>query len=154
VRRPLVLVAVVAWVVSFALPSIDMAGRGVAPGFIAAIYALFTAPTVGRLVEAGRIGGTDLPFALLMATYFPVLSLANILVPLSVVPRFDLARLHLVAAILASGVPLVPWAELWRVLDLAAGERVRLDVGYAVWLLSLWLLVLAPVIERRTKPAG
>ena len=66
-RRPLVLFAVVAWAVSFALPTIDMAGRGVAPGFIAAIYGLFTAPTVGRFIEAGRIGGTDLPFALLMA---------------------------------------------------------------------------------------
>jgi hypothetical protein len=154
VRRPLALFAAVAWVVSFALPSIDMAGRGVAPGFIAAIYALFTAPTVGRLVEAGGIGGTDLPFALLMAAYFPILSVANILVPLSLVPRLGLGRLHLGAAILASGVPLVPWTALWRVLDLAAGERVRLDIGYAVWLLSFWLLVLAPLIERRTKPAG
>jgi hypothetical protein len=149
-----VLIAVVAWLVSFALPTIDMAGRGVAPGFIAAVYALFTAPTVGRLIEAGHIGGADLPFALLMAAYFPILSVANILVPLSVVPRIDLARLQLVAAVLASGVPLVPWAELWRVLELASGERVRLDIGYAVWLLSFWILVVAPVIERRTKPAG
>ena len=145
------MLAVVAWVVSFALPTIDMAGRGVAPGFIAAIYALFTAPTVGRLIEAGRIGGTDLPFALLMAAYFPILSIANILVPLSLVPRVDLARLQLTAAILASGVPLVPWSELWRVLELASGERVRLDIGYAVWLLSFWLLVLAPLIERRVR---
>lgn len=145
------LFAVVAWVVSFALPTIDMAGRGVAPGFIAAIYALFTAPTVGRLVEAGQIAGADLPFALLMAAYFPILSVANILVPLSLGPRLDLGRLHLGAAILASGVPLVPWAELWRLLDLASGERVRLDVGYAVWLLSFWLLVIAPVIERRVR---
>ena len=145
------MLAVVAWVVSFALPTIDMAGRGVAPGFIAAIYALFTAPTVGRLIEAGRIGGTDLPFALLMAAYFPILSIANILVPLSLVPRLDLARLQLTAAILASGVPLVPWSELWRVLELASGERVRLDIGYAVWLLSFWLLVLAPLIERRVR---
>lgn len=148
------LFTVVAWAVSFALPTIDMAGRGVAPGFIAAIYALFTAPTVGRLIEAGRIGGTDLPFALLMAAYFPILSVANIVVPLSVVPRLDLGRLHAGTAILASGVPLVPSTELWRILDLASGERVRLDVGYALWVVSFWLLVLAPVIERRIKPAG
>ena len=38
--RPLVLLAIAAWLVSFALPTIDMGGRGIAPGFIAAFYAL------------------------------------------------------------------------------------------------------------------
>ena len=141
-RRPLVWLAVAVWLVSFALPTIDMAGRGDAPGVVAALYALWVAPTIGVLLDAGSVRGPDLPFALLMATYFPVLAIANLIVPLSL-SRFNLGRLRLAVAILASGVPLVPWSDLWRVLELTSGERVRLEVGYFVWLLSLWLLAIA-----------
>ena len=147
------LLALAVWLVSFALPTIDMAGRGVAPGFIAAIYALYTAPVVGQLIAAGSIRGADLPFALLMAAYFPLLSIANVVVPLSLATRPDLGRLPMAVAILASGVPLVPWPELWRILELASGERVHLDIGYGVWLLSFWLVAVAPLIERRPKLA-
>jgi hypothetical protein len=143
VRRPLALLAVAAWVVSFALPTIDMAGRGDAHGVVAALYALWVAPTVGILIDGRSIRGPDLPFALLMATYFPALAIANLVVPLSLVPHFGLARARVVVAILASGVPRVPWPDLWRVLELTFGERVRLEVGYFVWLLSFWLLVIA-----------
>jgi hypothetical protein len=125
VKRPLELLAVLSWLVSFALPTIDMAGRGVAPGFIAAFYALFIAPTVGRLIESGSISGPDVPFALLMATYFPLLAVANLIVPLLLARRLELGRLRLAVAILASAVPHVPWPELWRILGLASGERVR-----------------------------
>ena len=107
------LLAVALWLVSFALPTIDMAGRGVAPGFLAAFYALFLAPTVGRLIDGGSIGGADLPFALLMATYFPLLAIANIVVPLSLARRLDLGVLRIVSAVLATGVMLVPFRELW-----------------------------------------
>jgi hypothetical protein len=144
-----VLLAVALWLVSFALPTIDMAGRGVAPGFLAAFYALFLAPTVGRLIDGGSIGGADLPFALLMATYFPLLAIANIVVPLSLARRLDVGVLRIVTAVLATGVMLVPFRELWPVLDLAFGERVRLDIGYYVWLLSFWLLVLVIDVGRR-----
>lgn len=150
-KRALLLFALAAWLVSFALPTIDMAGRGIAPGFIAAIYALYTGPVVAQLAAAGSVQDADLPFALLMAIYFPILSIANVIVPLSLAPRLDLGRLRLAIAMLASGVPLVPWRELWRILELASGERVHLDVGYAVWLLALWLVALAPAIERRLK---
>jgi len=154
VRRPLILVAVAVWLASFALPTIDTAGRGDAPGVVAALYALWVAPTVGILIDAGSIRGRDLPFALLMATYFPVLAIANLVVPLSLVPRFDLGRVRLVVAILATGVPLVPWPDLWGVLELASGERVRLEIGYFVWLLSFWLLVLASARVRRLESSG
>jgi len=85
---------------------------------------------------------------------FPILAAANVLVPLSLVRRLDLGRLLLAVATLASGVPIFPWADLWRILDLASGERVRLDIGYGVWLLAFWLLVLAQVIERRASLPG
>jgi hypothetical protein len=147
--RRIVLLAVAVWLASFALPTIDMGGRGVDPGFIAALYALWVAPTVGLLIDVGSIHGPDLPFALLMAAYFPTLAVANLIAPLSLVPRLDLGRLRLVVAILASGVPLVPWPELWRILELARGERVHLEIGYFLWLASFWLLVAASVVSRR-----
>jgi hypothetical protein len=149
VKRALTLLAVAVWLASFALPTIDMGGRGVAPGFIAAYYAVWTAPTVGSMLSAGRIETADVPFALLMATYFPLLAFANVLVPLSLARRLDLGVLRIVTAVLATGVMLVPFRELWRVLDLALGERVRLDVGYYAWLLSFWLLVLVIDVGRR-----
>lgn len=148
-KRALVLLAIAVWLVSFALPTIDMGGRGVAPGFIAAYYALWIAPTVGSMLSAGRIDAIDVPFALLMATYFPLLAFANVVVPLSLTRRLDLGRIRVATAVLATGVMLVPFHELWRVLDLALGERVRLDVGYYAWLLSYWLLVLVIDVGRR-----
>ena len=150
-KRALPLLAVAVWLASFALPTIDMGGRGVAPGFIAAYYAVWIAPTVGSMLSAGRIDTADVPFALLMATFFPLLAFANVVVPLSLARHLHLSRIRVVTAVLATGVLLVPFRELWRVLDLALGERVRLDIGYVAWLLSFWLLVVAALLERQSR---
>lgn len=140
---------------SFALPTIDMGGRsGAAPGIAAAYYALWVAPTVGLLLRAGAVHAGDIPFAFLMAAYYPTLALANLVVPLSLARRIHLGRSLVAIALLATGVPLTPWPQLWRVLELADGERVRLEIGYVVWLASLWLAALVsarrPRVEVRT----
>lgn len=149
-RAP-VLLAGALWLVSFALPTIDMGGdKGVAPGVLAAYFALWVAPTVGLLLSTGAVHAGDIPFALLMAAYYPTLAVGNLVVPLSLPRRIDLGQLPLAIAVLATAVPLTPWPQLWRVLELASGERVRLDVGYVVWLASLWLVALAPFAFGRT----
>jgi hypothetical protein len=44
----------------------------------------------------------------------------------------------MVTVVLATGVTLIPFRALWRVLDLALGERVGLDIGYNAWLVCFW----------------
>ena len=153
-RAPL-LVAAAVWLVSFALPTIDMGGSmSVAPGVLAAYFAFFVAPTVGLLLSTGAVHAADVPFALLIAAYYPTLAIGNLVVPLSLPRRIDLGRLPLAIALLAAAVPLTPWPQLWRVLELASGERVRLHIGYVVWLASLWLVALIPYVFRRTAAAS
>jgi hypothetical protein len=143
------LVALGAWIVSFALPTIEMGGRGgPVPGVLAAYFAAMVAPVMYTLARAGQIAGVEVPFAIAMSLYFPLLALANVLVPLAFARRQRPPRpVHYSAAALATLVILVPWAMLWETLELASGDRVGLRIGYFVWAMSFWLVA----VSTRTR---
>ena len=128
------------WLVSFALPTIEMGGRGgPVPGVLAAFFAAMVAPVMYTLARAGAIA--DLPFAIAMSLYFPLLSLANMLVPFSFARRRGLpGPVYVIAALLATLVIFVPWPRLWETLELASGDRVGVRIGYFVWAISFWLV--------------
>ena len=146
--RLLRLFALVIWIASFALPTIDMGGgNGAAPGVLAAYFAAVLPLFMFALARAGGPAAGALPFAIVVSLYFPVLAVANLLVPLAFARRARVRgwvrRALPFAAVLATGVVLVPWPLLWTTLELASGERVRLEAGYVLWLVSFWLMTLA-----------
>jgi hypothetical protein len=142
--------------VSFALPTIEMGGRGgPVPGVLAAFFAAMVAPVVYTLARAGAIAGAELPFAVAMSFYFPLLSLANLLVPLAFARRRRPSpRVYFIAAALATLVILVPFAPLWDTLDLANGDLVGVRIGYYVWAISFWLAAVATRTRGVTGERG
>src|SRR3989442_8028318 len=149
------LVAVVVWLSSFALPTIYFGGRGVAPGIGAFLLSFYVGPVAFVIGSAGGLAPQDLAAAAFYTVYFLWLGLQNLLVPVALAIRPARRRSVAAAAgLAAASVALVPFAELFRILELAEGERVRLEVGHLVWTLSFWLVAVAAQVERRVTVAG
>src|SRR2546425_6469196 len=150
------LVAVVVWLSSFALPTIFFGGRGVAPGIGAFLLSFYVGPVAFVIGSAGGLAPQDLAAAAFYTVYFLCLGLQNLLVPVALAIRPPRRRSVAAAAagLAAASVALVPFADLFRILELAEGERVRLEVGHLVWTLSFWLVAVAAEVERRVTVAG
>src|SRR2546427_9139781 len=154
--RVLYFVAVVLWLSSFALPTIFFGGRGVAPGIGAFLLSFYVGP-VAFVIASGRgLSPQDLAAAAFYTVYFLCLGLQNLLVPVALAIRPPRRRSVAAAAagLAAASGALVPFAHLFRILELAEGAHVRLEVGHLVWPLSFWLVALAGERARRVTVPG
>ena len=153
--RVLYFVAVVVWLSSFALPTIFFGGRGVAPGIGAFLLSFYVGPVAFVIGSARGLAPQDLAAAVFFTVYFLWLGLQNLLIPVALAIRPPRRGLVAAAAgLAAASVSLVPFADLFRILELAEGERVRLEVGHLVWTVSFWLVAVAGELERRVTVTG
>jgi len=154
--RVVYFVAVVVWLSSFALPTIFFGGRGVAPGIGAFLLSFYVGPVAFVIGSARGLAPQDLAAAVFFTVYFLWLGLQNLLIPVALAIRPPRRRSVAAAAagLAAASVALVPFADLFRILELAEGARVRLEVGHLVWTLSFWLVAVAGELERRVTVAG
>src|SRR3989475_2412625 len=136
--RVLYFVAVVVWLSSFALPTIFFGGRGVAPGIGAFLLSFYVGPVAFVIGSAGGLAPQDLAAAAFYTVYFLWLGLQNLLVPVALAIRPPRRRSVAAAAagLAAASVALLPLAHLLRIPELAAGGRLRLQIGHLGWTLS------------------